>query len=71
MYFIYNKLAERSPSLPASFIGKELGKPVFLLLLFLEVGSVKVQLKKDPGFRNQSHKCRLPLMRQLNQGRSL
>lgn len=43
------------PSLPASFAGKELGKPVFLLLLFLEVGSVKVQLKKDPGFRNQPH----------------
>lgn len=26
-----------SPSLPASFVRKELGKPVFLLLLFLEV----------------------------------
>ena len=53
MCFMYNKLAESfPPSFLASFVRKELGKPVFLLL-FLEVGSVKVQLQKDPNFRNQ------------------
>ena len=45
MCFMYNKLAEGSPAaapppFPASFVRKELGKPVFLL--FLEVGSVKM-----------------------------
>ena len=49
MCFMYNKLAEGSPAadptpFPASFVRKELGKPVFLL--FLEVGSVKMQLQK-------------------------
>lgn len=62
MHFIYNKLAGL-PSLLASFAGKELGKPVFLLL-FLEVGSVEMQLKKDPDFKNQPSKC----LRLLNQG---
>lgn len=50
MCFMYNKLAEGSPAatpppFPASFVRKELGKPVFLLL-FLEVGSAKMQLQK-------------------------
>lgn len=52
MCFMYNKLAEGSPAappappppFPASFVRKELGKPVFLL--FLEVGSAKMQLQK-------------------------
>lgn len=40
MCFMYNKLAESfPPSFPASFVRKELGKPVFLLL-FSEVGSI-------------------------------
>ena len=57
------------PPLPASSVRKELRKTCFPLL-FLEVGSVKVQLQNDPDFRNQPSKC-LPLMGQLSQGWSV
>lgn len=67
MCFMYNKLAESfPPSFPASFVRKELGKPVFLLL-FSEVGSVKVQLQKDPNFRNEQGLFALEGAGQLNQ----
>lgn len=61
MCFIYSKLAEKSPQLPASSARREaLAKPVSLLLL-LEVESAKVQLRGDLVF-NGPNQCCWPLM---------
>lgn len=53
MCFIYSKLAEKFPLASSQLCREALAKPVSLLLL-LEVGSAKVQLRKDLVFNGPS-----------------
>lgn len=60
MCFIYSKLAEKSPLASSQLCGEALAKPVSLLLL-LEVGAEKLQLREDLGFNGPRSRC-WPLM---------